>query len=61
MAQVGEEIYYLGIIDILQKYNRRKKVEHLFKSVMYNAHDISAVDPQEYAARFKAFIDKHVI
>ncbi len=31
----GEEIYFLGIIDILTPYDSKKKIEHLFKSLHY--------------------------
>jgi hypothetical protein len=46
--------YYFGIIDILQLYNLQKKVEHHFKSkvLCMDAHGISAVNSQEFAARF---------
>ncbi len=29
----GQEIYYLGIIDIFTEYNATKKLEHFFKSI----------------------------
>jgi len=50
----GREIYYLGIIDILQLYTIRKKVEMFFKSCILNKdkNGISAVPPNEYSERF---------
>ena len=30
------ELYYIGIIDILQSYNAEKHVAHFFKSMKYN-------------------------
>lgn len=49
-------IYYLGIIDILQEYNIKKKVENAFKRITDSQQEISCVDPATYAARFVNFI-----
>lgn len=51
-----EEVIFCGIIDILQQYNGRKKLEHLFKSMAYNSDRISIVQPSYYAKRFVQFI-----
>ncbi len=59
-GQVGDEIYYLGIIDILQIYNRRKQAEHLLKSMFSDGKSISAVDPHFYSVRFQKFLGEHV-
>lgn len=32
----GDELYFLGIIDILTPYDSAKKIEHVFKSLHYN-------------------------
>ncbi|ETO20784.1 hypothetical protein RFI_16434, partial [Reticulomyxa filosa] len=32
-GNLGNEVYLCGIIDILQKYNKRKKVENFFKGI----------------------------
>mmetsp|Transcript_44433 Transcript_44433/g.105296 ORF Transcript_44433/g.105296 Transcript_44433/m.105296 type:complete len:515 (+) Transcript_44433:226-1770(+) len=53
----GREIYFVGIIDYLQFYNRRKKAETFFKGMQYKRSEISAVKPELYAERFIAFID----
>ena len=37
-----EEVYYIGIIDILQLYNTRKVAENFFKGFTYDRHEISA-------------------
>eukprot|EP01122_Echinamoeba_exundans_P011050 TRINITY_DN4269_c0_g3_i1.p1 TRINITY_DN4269_c0_g3~~TRINITY_DN4269_c0_g3_i1.p1 ORF type:complete len:795 (+),score=203.61 TRINITY_DN4269_c0_g3_i1:107-2491(+) len=50
------EIAYFGIIDVLQQYNTRKKLEHLLKSVRYEGDNISIVQPSYYAKRFVDFI-----
>lgn len=56
-ADSGEkEIAYFGIIDVLQQYNTRKKLEHLLKSVRYEGDNISIVQPSYYAKRFVDFI-----
>lgn len=52
----GEEIYYLGIIDCLTKYNLVKRGEHFFKGLTQNEAEISAVPPDRYGIRFVDFI-----
>ncbi|KAF9942790.1 Phosphatidylinositol-4-phosphate 5-kinase [Mortierella alpina] len=52
----GEDLYYLGIIDILTPYNYVKKIEHYWKSMSQDKHAISAVNPKEYAQRFLSFM-----
>lgn len=52
----GEEIYYLGIIDCLTRYNLKKKSEHFFKSMVSPEAGISAIPPERYGARFVKFI-----
>eukprot|EP01105_Mastigella_eilhardi_P009477 TRINITY_DN2236_c0_g1_i2.p1 TRINITY_DN2236_c0_g1~~TRINITY_DN2236_c0_g1_i2.p1 ORF type:complete len:209 (+),score=30.71 TRINITY_DN2236_c0_g1_i2:149-775(+) len=49
------EVYHLGIIDILQEYNARKKVEHSLKALT-SREEISCVDPDTYRSRFVNFI-----
>ncbi|CAN6476948.1 unnamed protein product [Victoria cruziana] len=49
-------VLYLGIIDILQEYNMKKKIEHACKSFQFDSISISAVDPTFYADRFLKFI-----
>ncbi|XP_047340912.1 phosphatidylinositol 4-phosphate 5-kinase 6-like [Impatiens glandulifera] len=53
-----EVIMFFGIIDILQDYDISKKLEHAYKSFQYDATSISAVDPKQYAKRFRDFIFK---
>ena len=50
------EIYYMGIIDILQKYSLKKKLEHSFKSITQDSEGLSAVGAGHYARRFYQFI-----
>ncbi|KAJ3683823.1 hypothetical protein LUZ60_014050 [Juncus effusus] len=59
--QTGEfysVILNFGIIDILQDYDISKKLEHAYKSTMYDPTSISAVDPRQYSRRFRDFIFK---
>ena len=50
------ERYYLGIIDILQEYNLRKKVENKLKSLAWHEDDVSCQDPVRYSMRFETFM-----
>lgn len=52
--------YYFGIVDILQQYNWRKKVEHVWKTRFQcqDKHGLSAVNENEYADRFLKGMDK---
>ena len=51
-----EVVLFFGIIDILQDYDISKKLEHAYKSFQYDPTSISAVDPKQYAKRFRDFI-----
>ena len=57
-------IYHFAIIDYLCHYNYEKKGENFFKTVMKKPKDaklISAVPPDEYAKRFKKFMQREVL
>ncbi|KAK4377545.1 hypothetical protein RND71_003841 [Anisodus tanguticus] len=56
--EVYDVVLYVGIIDILQEYNTRKKIEHAYKSVQFDSMSISAVEPTFYSQRFLEFIRK---
>lgn len=51
-------VLYMGIIDILQEYNAKKKLEHAYKSLRFDPQCISAVEPKLYAKRFINFLEK---
>ena len=55
-------IYIIGVIDYLQEYNFRKKMEHCLKGIIYGKEKnmISAVEPQYYGTRFYDFMMKNV-
>lgn len=61
MVNVGSPplTYYFGVIDILQEYTLRKKLEHLFKTrvLRQDRHGLSAVNETEYGERFLAFLE----
>lgn len=52
------KIYFIGIIDILQKYDARKRFEQFFKSLRYDMDSISVAEPHLYAQRFVDFLSK---
>jgi len=60
-GEKGKEIYYTGIIDLLQRYNRRKRMENFIKSRVNDEITISAVDPELYSRRFNKFMDDRII
>ncbi|KAF2862140.1 SAICAR synthase-like protein [Piedraia hortae CBS 480.64] len=50
------EIYYLGIVDCLTRYNYVKKSEHFIKSFKGNEDLISPIPPVPYGDRFSKFV-----
>ncbi len=57
----GNEIYYCGVIDILQKYNFRKQSESIMKGIAgWDTDKISAVNPDRYAKRFIDFLRENI-
>ncbi|XVF00693.1 hypothetical protein REPUB_Repub04eG0023300 [Reevesia pubescens] len=60
LFEVYDVILYMGIIDILQEYNAKKKAEHACKSVKFDPLSISVVEPEVYARRFIDFLEQKV-
>ncbi|CAO2829917.1 unnamed protein product [Amaranthus hypochondriacus] len=58
LFEVFDVVLYLGIIDILQDYNLKKKIEHTSKSLLLDPMTISVVEPNFYARRFISFLEK---
>ncbi|XP_046575870.1 phosphatidylinositol 4-phosphate 5-kinase type-1 alpha-like isoform X6 [Haliotis rubra] len=57
----GERILlYLGIIDILQSYRLKKKLEHTMKAIVIDGDTISVHRPGYYANRFLSFFANRV-
>lgn len=54
-TMLSKEIYFFGVIDILQQYNSKKKAETFVKRSHMNHSEISCVDPKMYAKRFVNF------
>ncbi|GMF10844.1 unnamed protein product [Phytophthora lilii] len=52
------EVYYVGIVDMLQRYNWRWTVQRWFLGLLLckDTHDVSAVPPDEYATRLADFV-----
>lgn len=47
---------HFAIVDIYQKYNVKKRIERIYKSIHYNPKLISAVNSQDYSSRFQDFL-----
>lgn len=58
LVEVYDVVLYFGIIDILQNYNIKKKIEHAYKSLHFDSMSISAVEPKSYSRRFINFLSK---
>jgi len=57
----GERLLiFLGIIDILQSYRLRKKLEHTFKAMIHDGDTVSVHRPGFYAERFMKFMSERV-
>mmetsp|Transcript_17496 Transcript_17496/g.26049 ORF Transcript_17496/g.26049 Transcript_17496/m.26049 type:complete len:140 (+) Transcript_17496:1-420(+) len=52
----SHSIYHIGIVDYLQRYTLRKRLETIAKGMRYNSRKISAVPPDYYASRLLKFI-----
>jgi len=54
------KIYFMGIIDILQQYNARKRVETSYRRMeSRKGLEPSCVSPHDYAERFIQFFDEY--
>lgn len=57
----GENLLlFMGIIDILQSYRFKKKLEHTFKSMIHDGNSISVHKPSYYCERFQKFMASEV-
>jgi len=57
--KLRREIYFMGVIDILQEFDLKKKVESAVKGIRFNKKVISAVESKMYADRMIAFLTDH--
>lgn len=60
-GNIGDQIYFCGIIDILQKYNKRKKVENFFRGLKNDTSTISSVPPTQYSKRMYNFLKDNIL
>eukprot|EP01125_Pyxidicula_operculata_P016436 TRINITY_DN5658_c0_g1_i1.p1 TRINITY_DN5658_c0_g1~~TRINITY_DN5658_c0_g1_i1.p1 ORF type:complete len:564 (+),score=86.96 TRINITY_DN5658_c0_g1_i1:1991-3682(+) len=62
-SNIGDEnqLFILGIIDILQSYNTEKKIENFTKVFLRckDAKGISAIEPSRYCRRFNRAMDRY--
>eukprot|EP00906_Rhabdomonas_costata_P018304 RCo026723 len=49
------EVYFLGIIDFLTVYDRRKMLANMLKSIRWESSQLSTIPSEDYAARFLAY------
>lgn len=57
----GEHLLlFIGIIDILQSYRLRKKLEHSWKALLHDGDTVSVHRPGFYAKRFQEFMSQKV-
>ena len=60
LSESKNEIYFVGIIDILTKFNFKKKCEHFAKMLRYCSNNMSCTPPQMYRDRFVDYMS-HII
>ena len=57
ISETGNEVYFVGIIDILTKFNFKKKCEHFIKMVRYCSNNMSCTPPEMYRDRFVNYMN----
>ncbi len=53
------KMYYMGIIDILQQFNMRKRMEANLRKMQGGKQGASCVHPDDYADRFVQFFGEY--
>ena len=61
ISETGNEVYFVGIIDILTKFNFKKKCEHFIKMIRYCSNNMSCTPPQMYRDRFVNYMNKVIV
>jgi 1-phosphatidylinositol-4-phosphate 5-kinase len=56
----GNEIYFIGIIDMLTEFTAAKSFEYLGKLIINCNHKMSCVPPKKYQERFLSFLSGHI-
>ena len=54
-------VYLMSVIDILQFYDRSKRMENMLKRNLHDEKAISAVHPKKYGERFINYLDELVV
>ena len=52
----GRCVYFFSIIDLLQRFNVAKRIEHGLKALRSDSTKISSVEPRFYCSRFVRFV-----
>ena len=61
-GKLGQDIYFMGIIDILIEYGKKKSVENFAKTrFSKDSSGISCQPPDVYAKRFREFMINDVL
>ena len=50
----------MGVIDILTVFGKKKVIENVTKSIIYDGNTISCVPPVQYGDRFFSFMKEKV-
>ncbi|CBZ25877.1 phosphatidylinositol-4-phosphate 5-kinase-like protein [Leishmania mexicana MHOM/GT/2001/U1103] len=50
-----QEVYYIGIIDVLTTYTLKKRSANFFKSLLWEQKTLSTIPPDRYARRITSF------
>lgn len=58
LFEVYDVILYLGVIDVLQEYSLKKKLECAFKYLKFDPMSISAAEPRIYSNRFLSLMER---
>ena len=58
ISESKNEIYFVGIIDILTKFGFKKKCEHFAKKLRYCSNNMSCIPPQMYRDRFVNYMNQ---
>ena len=53
-------LVFVGVIDILQSFGLRKKLEHKWKSMLHDGSKVSVHKPKFYATRFERYMTEKV-
>ena len=57
ISETGNEVYFVGIIDILTKFGFKKKCEHFIKMLRYCSNNMSCTPPEMYRDRFVNYMN----